>query len=360
MQKSRGAKAVESGTSVEGDVEAEGLVAGVGELADDALDPAAELAARRRLEPAVLRLDQQRRQRAGRDPASGFEPVGGGEGRVGRRSRSATAGQPSRAAGRGTLRAPMPASTASTARWRWSPARPAGSASRPRARCTCAAPRWRSSTSTPTRRSEAAERIGERAIGIGADVTDHGAMMAAVAEVVEKLRRARRRRRQRRHRPEGVRDRPRRSPARNGSGSSRSTCSASGARSGRHCRRSSSAAARWSSSPPSTPSPTASATAPTRSPSPGSSRSAGRCGSSWRPHGRERHRRLLRLGRHETGPGRLRPGRRPPGSASSRPDFLLKRITPAEAARASCAGSKSGHRASSSRSGGATSRPSAA
>ncbi len=35
--------------------------------------------------------------------------------------------------------------------------------------------------------SEAAERIGPRAIGIGADVTDEGAMMAAVAEVVEKL-----------------------------------------------------------------------------------------------------------------------------------------------------------------------------
>jgi NAD(P)-dependent dehydrogenase (short-subunit alcohol dehydrogenase family) len=35
--------------------------------------------------------------------------------------------------------------------------------------------------------SEAAERIGERAIGIGADVTDEGAMMASVAEVVEKL-----------------------------------------------------------------------------------------------------------------------------------------------------------------------------
>jgi len=34
---------------------------------------------------------------------------------------------------------------------------------------------------------EAAERIGPRAIGIGADVTDQGAMMAAVAEVVEKL-----------------------------------------------------------------------------------------------------------------------------------------------------------------------------
>ena len=34
---------------------------------------------------------------------------------------------------------------------------------------------------------EAAERIGERAIGIGADVTDGGAMMAAVAETVERF-----------------------------------------------------------------------------------------------------------------------------------------------------------------------------
>jgi len=34
---------------------------------------------------------------------------------------------------------------------------------------------------------EAAERIGERAIGIGADVTDIGAMQAAVAETVEKF-----------------------------------------------------------------------------------------------------------------------------------------------------------------------------
>ena len=34
---------------------------------------------------------------------------------------------------------------------------------------------------------EAAERIGERAIGIGADVTNHGAMMAAVAETVERF-----------------------------------------------------------------------------------------------------------------------------------------------------------------------------
>jgi NAD(P)-dependent dehydrogenase (short-subunit alcohol dehydrogenase family) len=34
---------------------------------------------------------------------------------------------------------------------------------------------------------EAAERIGERAIGIGADVTDHGAMQAAVAETAERF-----------------------------------------------------------------------------------------------------------------------------------------------------------------------------
>jgi NAD(P)-dependent dehydrogenase (short-subunit alcohol dehydrogenase family) len=34
---------------------------------------------------------------------------------------------------------------------------------------------------------EAAERIGERALGIAVDVTDHGAMQAAVAEVVERF-----------------------------------------------------------------------------------------------------------------------------------------------------------------------------
>ena len=34
---------------------------------------------------------------------------------------------------------------------------------------------------------EAAERIGERTLGIGADVTDSGAMMAAVAETVERF-----------------------------------------------------------------------------------------------------------------------------------------------------------------------------
>jgi NAD(P)-dependent dehydrogenase (short-subunit alcohol dehydrogenase family) len=39
----------------------------------------------------------------------------------------------------------------------------------------------------PGQAREAAEQIGERAIGIGADVTDHGAMQAAVAETVERF-----------------------------------------------------------------------------------------------------------------------------------------------------------------------------
>jgi NAD(P)-dependent dehydrogenase (short-subunit alcohol dehydrogenase family) len=39
----------------------------------------------------------------------------------------------------------------------------------------------------PGQAREAAERIGERAIGIGADVTDHRAMQAAVAETVERF-----------------------------------------------------------------------------------------------------------------------------------------------------------------------------
>lgn len=39
----------------------------------------------------------------------------------------------------------------------------------------------------PEAAREAAERIGERAIGIGADVTDHAAIMRAVAETVERF-----------------------------------------------------------------------------------------------------------------------------------------------------------------------------
>jgi NAD(P)-dependent dehydrogenase (short-subunit alcohol dehydrogenase family) len=39
----------------------------------------------------------------------------------------------------------------------------------------------------PEQARDAAEKIGDRAIGIGADVTDHGAMMAAVSETVERF-----------------------------------------------------------------------------------------------------------------------------------------------------------------------------
>jgi NAD(P)-dependent dehydrogenase (short-subunit alcohol dehydrogenase family) len=39
----------------------------------------------------------------------------------------------------------------------------------------------------PEQSREAAERIGQRAIGIGADVTDHSAIMGAVAETVERF-----------------------------------------------------------------------------------------------------------------------------------------------------------------------------
>jgi NAD(P)-dependent dehydrogenase (short-subunit alcohol dehydrogenase family) len=39
----------------------------------------------------------------------------------------------------------------------------------------------------PTQAAEAAERIGQRAIGLAGDVTDQGAMMTAVAQVVEKF-----------------------------------------------------------------------------------------------------------------------------------------------------------------------------
>ena len=39
----------------------------------------------------------------------------------------------------------------------------------------------------PEQAREAAERIGERAIGIGSDVTDHAAIMQAVAETVERF-----------------------------------------------------------------------------------------------------------------------------------------------------------------------------
>ena len=114
----------------------------------------------------------------------------------------------------------------------------------------------------PNQARDAAERIGARAIGIGADVTDQGAMMAAVAEVVDDLRRPRLRRRQRRDRPEADWRPSTECRARNGSGCWRSTCSASSAPCARRCRRSSSGTATSPSSPPSTPSPTACGNSP--------------------------------------------------------------------------------------------------
>ena len=186
----------------------------------------------------------------------------------------------------------------------------------------------------PQQARDAAERIGARAIGIGADVTDQGAMMAAVAEVVEHVRRPRLRRRQRRDRPEAAGDRLR--DVRRGMGTGargrparRLPHRARGAAADRRA-----AAARSAWSPPSTPSPTASATAPTRSPSRGSRASGAALRVELAQHGASRHRRLLRLGRHDDGPGRPLPARRPETEREHPRSFLLKRIQPDEAAAA--------------------------
>ena len=129
---------------------------------------------------------------------------------------------------------------------------------------------------------EAAERIGARAFGLGADVTDEGGMLAAVAAVVGPVRRARRRRRQRRDRAadgdDGADDAGRGVEAGRRRQPDRRLAHAPG----RRCRRSPSAAGSSSSSAPSTASPTACSPAPTRSPRRGSRRSGGRCGRSWR------------------------------------------------------------------------------
>ena len=57
---------------------------------------------------------------------------------------------------------------------------------------------------------------------------------------------------------------------------------------------------------------------------------AGRADAAWR----ERQRRLLRLRRHEAGPGRLRQARDGDRLQETCPSFLLKRITPDEAGAA--------------------------
>ena len=122
--------------------------------------------------------------------------------------------------------------------------------------------------------------------------------------------------------------------ARNGNGCSRSTCSASSARSARRCRRSSSAAARSPSSPPSTPSPTASATAPTRSPSRGSRPSAAALRVELAHHGASAT--VAYFGWVDT--TMVQDALSQPDAErlnkSDRPNFLLKRIQPDEAAAA--------------------------
>ena len=121
---------------------------------------------------------------------------------------------------------------------------------------------------------------------------------------------------------------------RSGSGSSRSTCSASGARCGRRCRRSSSARATSSSPPPSTPSPTASSTAPTRSPRPGSSRWAAALRAELAPLGASASVAYFGWVDTQDGPGRASTSPHADRLQENTPDWLLKRIQPDEAGAA--------------------------
>ena len=177
---------------------------------------------------------------------------------------------------------------------------------------------------------EAAERIGPRAIGLAADVTDQNAMFAAVAEVVEKFggldvavanagiaqkQFATARGDLRRGMGTGLRGRPARRLA-HGAGGAAADRRAPGPdgrrllrlrlrqRHGQHPLRGRQGRGRGAR-------PLA----------------AGRA----RPARRQRQRRLLRLGRHQAGPGRLRPGGLAGRIRELSPDFLLKRITPDEA-----------------------------
>ena len=170
------------------------------------------------------------------------------------------------------------------------------------------------------------------------------------------LRRPRRRRRQRRHRPEAVRDRPR--DLRRGVGA--------GLR-GRPARRLAHGAR--------------GAAADRRAPGPDGRRllrlrlrqrlrqqplrgrqGRGRVARPLAAGGadaarRQRQRRLLRLGRHQAGPGRLRPGRRAERVQRTEPRVAAETDHARRGRRRRwCAGSKNGRRGSSRRSGGATSR----
>ena len=220
-------------------------------------------------------------------------------------------------------------STTSTAKSRWSPAPPAGSASRRRARCTCAAPRSPCSTSTPRRRARRPSGSGRGRSGSAptsptrtrcSPPSPRWSRSSAGSTSPSPTPAS----------PRSSSPPPAASPARSGSASSRSTCSASGAPCARRCRRSSSARARWSSSPPSTPSPTAWATPPTPSPRPGSRCSGRSLRVELAPHGASASvayfgwvdTKLVQDAFDQEDSGRIR---------ELSPDFLLKRITPDEA-----------------------------
>ena len=206
---------------------------------------------------------------------------------------------------------------------------------------------------------EAAERIGARAIGIGADVTDQGAMMAAVAETVERF---------------GGLD-----VAVANAGIAQAQLATARGISGEEWERvfEVDLLGVWR---------TVRAALPQIVERRGPDRRhllrlrlhqrhrqqplRGRQGrgrvAGPRPAGRagaargQRHRRLLRLGRHQTGPGRLRPARRRTASGAHAPTACSSGSPPTRPARRSSAASKNAPRGSSRRSGGATSPPCAA
>ena len=211
----------------------------------------------------------------------------------------------------------------------------------------------------PQQAADAAERIGERTIGIGADVTDQGAMMAAVAEVVDKF---------------GGLD----CVVANAGIAQKQLATVYGMsgeewervlevdllgvfrtvraalpqiveRRGQVAMVSSvyAFANGFGNSPYAVAKPGVEAFG------------RGAAGGA-RPSRRLRHRRLLRLGRHDDGPGRLRPARRRAPQQDDARSSSSSGSSPRRRRRPSCAASKSAPRASSRRSGGATTPPSAA
>ena len=346
MQKSRGAQRGRAVDLGQGDVEAEGLVAGVGEVADDPVDLAAEAAAGggRELRSAWTRPAAASAPRA-RAPAPTRARARRRRRRRSRRGRPRR--QPSLAVlaqrtARRTLRRDGGVTT-STARWRWSPAPRAGSASRRRASCTCAAPRSRSLDLDADRGARGGR--ADRRAGVRDRRRRHrrGRDAGRRRRGRRALRRPRRRRRQRRDRAadgddgaddagRGVGAGRRRQPDRrlaHGAGGAAADLRAR--RPGRLHR------LRLQ------PSPTACSPAPTRSPRPGSRPSAGRCARSWRRSGASAS--VVYFGWVDTklvqdSLDRSDEAAAPASCGEILPDFLLKRITPGAGRRDDRAGAR--------------------